>query len=145
MKNHAKAQFVLVEDASALSVVGRILSDLEGETLWPFGPAALHLEWRRACGMLGVDSLHLVPSGLRGRGATDYFLRTRNIPNLRRRGRWTSEKTLERYVQEATYNWGAADMLERTHNVVHGLALLAPALLQPPALAPMPTSADGDE
>ena len=36
--------------------------------------------------------------GIRGGGATDLWIPFRDLPQLRRRGRWTSERTRERYV-----------------------------------------------
>ena len=44
-------------------------------------------------------SLH----GHRGGGATDHWLQNRDLPQLRRTSRWTSERALERYVQEGTF------------------------------------------
>ena len=40
-------------------------------------------------------------AGLRGAGATVFYLRFRNVPDLMRRGRWASAKTLEHYIQIA--------------------------------------------
>ena len=41
-----------------------------------------------------------LPAGLRGGGATDSSLRTRDVMALRRRGRWTQLETLDRYLQK---------------------------------------------
>ena len=38
-------------------------------------------------------------AGLRGGGTTYFYLRDKNIPDLLRKGRWSSPKTLEHYVQ----------------------------------------------
>ena len=46
---------------------------------------------------------HCTLHGLRGGGATDPWLQHRDLPLLRRRGRWTSESTFERYIQEGTF------------------------------------------
>jgi hypothetical protein len=37
--------------------------------------------------------------GLRGGGATAHFLLNKNMPLLQRRGRWTSLKSLDHYIQ----------------------------------------------
>ena len=50
--------------------------------------------------LLGVGHTYTL-AGLRGGGATYIYLRDRNIPDLMRRGRWTSIKTLEHYIQLA--------------------------------------------
>ena len=41
---------------------------------------------------------HNTLHGHRGSGATDHWLHYRDLPQLRRRGRWTSDRTLERYI-----------------------------------------------
>ena len=40
-------------------------------------------------------------AGLRGGGATDFYLRIMDVMSLRRRGRWAQLSTVDRYVQEA--------------------------------------------
>ena len=64
--------------------------------------------------------------GLRGGGATDHWLQYRDLAQLRRRGRWTSERALERYVQEGTFlvhqNWLCKEVADR----LRALAELAP-------------------
>ena len=49
---------------------------------------------------LGCDPHSVTLAGFRGGGATDHWL---NLPALRRHGRRSNEKTLERYVQEGVY------------------------------------------
>ena len=46
---------------------------------------------------------HYTLRGLRGGGATDHWLQCRDLPPLRRRGRWTSARNLERNIQEGTF------------------------------------------
>jgi len=50
---------------------------------------------------LGIPHLGLRPSSLRAGGATDLLEQTGNLPLVRMRGRWLSERSLEHYVQEA--------------------------------------------
>ena len=52
---------------------------------------------------LGVSHQHYTLLGFRGGGATDHWLQHRDSPQLRRRGRLTSERTLGRHVQEGTF------------------------------------------
>ena len=65
---------------------------------------------------------------LRGGGACDHYLRLGNVSLLRRRGRWTSDRTLERYLQEGLY----LSVALRHHldwSLVESLMRLAPAVL----------------
>ena len=48
-----------------------------------------------------------MPAGLRAGGATHLFLHTQDVALVKWRGRWTSDRTLEHYLQEM----GAAGML----------------------------------
>ena len=59
---------------------------------------------RRACTLLGVESLYLPPGGLRGGSAMEHLLVHRDISLLGRRSRWASERTLKRYVQERGFH-----------------------------------------
>ena len=67
------------------------------ETICEF-TAAQHF----ACFQRELHSLGRLASGLRGGGTTDHLLQYGDLPQLRRGGRWTSERTPERYVQEGT-------------------------------------------
>ena len=111
LPTHGTRQFVIITDEVLAAFLGRVLSTVPeqclDEVLWP---GAVHVParlWKYACRELGAASLQIPWSGLRGGGATDYFLRTQDIEGLRRRGRWSNIRTLERYVQEATFIMGA--------------------------------------
>ena len=106
MPAHARHQFALVEDAKLMSFFGGMLQSgllPHGQALWPEGEGALLKHWHRALLCLGISELPVAPASLRSGGATDYFLRHRDVSSLRRRGRWLSERTLERYLQEAVF------------------------------------------
>ena len=107
MPGHAAHQHVLVESEG----LGRLMRAL----VWHFAPEdrqqqlwtlreSQHLaQFYVVLQRLGVRSLQLTLHGLRGGGPTEHWLSQRDISNLRRRGRWTSERTLERYVQEGAF------------------------------------------
>jgi len=85
---------------------------------------------------LGLASLHLTPGGLRGGGATDHWLRRRDVQALRRRGRWTNVKTLERYVQEGASQLQQQQSLPNAAAArLDSLAALAPAFFTEAAAA----------
>ena len=68
--------------------------------------------------------------GLRGGGATDHWLQYRDLPQLRRRGRWTSGRTLERYIyiyiQEGTFLFHQNQLSKEVADRLSALAELAP-------------------
>ena len=80
---------------------------------------------------LGLAPLHLTPGGLRGGGATDHWLRRRDVQALRRRGRWTNIKTLERYVQEGASQLQQQRLIPRTAaDTLEQLTQIAPAFFE---------------
>ena len=52
-------------------------------------------------GLLGLGWSGVTLGSLRSGGARAVFLKTRNVPARRLQGRWSSERALEVYVQEA--------------------------------------------
>ena len=76
---------------------------------------------------LGVRSLQLTLHGLRGGDATEHWLSQRDIPGPRRRGRWTSERTLERYVQEGAFCLHTLSLDNDSAGKIRELATLAPS------------------
>ena len=102
---HSAQQHVLLECRHLARWLGWILRPLRGggddRVIWR-GGAAEHIRlWRRGMSALGVGDIPWTPAGLRGGGATEFFLRTRDVLSLRRRGRWSQLATLDRYLQEA--------------------------------------------
>ena len=100
--------------------------------------------WQEILVLLGRPA-YTTLGGLRAGGATDHFLQHQDIPRLRRRARWTGERTLERYVQEGAYFLtarleAATDQVWLSH-----LASLAVPLLLDPAFPPpsLPTVRTG--
>ena len=124
---HGRRQHTLIEDATLAGFLNRHRRP-DGHRLWPGTAATFWSAWRRAQRALGLEQFNFTPAGLRGGGATDHFLRHRDIPLLRRRGRWLSERTLERYVQEGVFCVNASLRDTRRAKLVHELAALAPSL-----------------
>ena len=130
MHGHAAHQHVLVESEG----LGRLMRAL----IWHFAPEdrlqqlwtlreSQHLaQFYVVLQRLGVRS-QLTVHGLRGGGATEHWLSQRDIPNLRRRGRWTSERTLERYVQEGAFCLHTLSLGNDSASKIQELATLAPS------------------
>ena len=74
-------------------------------------------------------------AGFRGGGGTDCFHRFRDVPALRRRERWSSEKTVERYVREGVYYLESFLLPTHAANLVAELSDLAPQVFHETATA----------
>ena len=86
----------------ATARTSRMSWNLFGTPNWRFIAAQHFAYFQRQLRSFGVSHQHYTLHGLRGGGATDHWLQHRHLPLLRRRGWWTSERTLERYIQEVT-------------------------------------------
>lgn len=74
---------------------------------------------------IGLELYGFTLAGLRGGGATDFFLRLQDVPRLLRRGRWTSLQALERYVQEGIYTEACQHFSQRVNVTLLELSALA--------------------
>ena len=83
-------------------------------TLCEFTAAQHFACFQRELGSLGVSHQRYTLRGLQGGGATDHWLQYRGLPQLRRRGRWTSERTLEKYIQERDLSTSSEPALQRS-------------------------------
>ena len=100
---HAKVQRVLVECPGLAQLLKalQLRCQVSGGVSLHSCSGAQHAAYFQA--VLRCPGLVNSPftfAGFRGGGATDCFLRCRDVLTLRRRERLSSEKTLERYVQE---------------------------------------------
>ena len=78
---------------------------------------------------LQLLDLNLTWAGLRAGGATDYWLRTSNLPALRRRLRHRNEQTLERYVQESVFIQCSQRLPPRVSETLRRISELSGTLL----------------
>ena len=146
MAGHAAVQHVLLEDPGLASFLAWAISTVpveqRGRRIWSQPQYKMAAIFSECCEALGLAHLHLSPAGLRGGGATDTWVRTRDVPGIRREGRWTSEKTLERYLQEGTALYLRSNLHPDTRALVDREAAVATelcVLLQqrsPPAFPP---------
>jgi hypothetical protein len=99
-KRKIKSQHVLIEWSALSDLLEYYLGDLLPDQLvFPSYARVLDLTKHFISYLLGSASY--LPGGLRGGGATFHYLTHRNIPELQRRGRWLSVRTLEHYIQIA--------------------------------------------
>ena len=137
---HAPRQHVLLERAGIATFIWRVQTTVptsaRSQPIWTLPPERHLPLFKQVLRRLGIQSLGLAPAGLRGGCATDFWRRTRDVPALRRRGRWSNERTLERYLQEGAYFLCTASVPADADARLDSLMKLAPVLL---ASAPLPT------
>ena len=77
--------------------------------IWPASAEKFRAFWDWALNALGAADLRLLPSGLRGGGATHLLMSGVDVAHIKYRGAWASEKNLAIYLQEgmATMVWAA--------------------------------------
>ena len=93
--------------------------------IWKFTPAQHFAYFQRQLRIRGVSHQQYTLHGRRGGGTTDYWQKYRDLPQLRRRGRWTSERTLGRYIQEGTFRPHQNRLPAEIGNCLSALADLA--------------------
>ena len=147
MSGHAPVQHVLVEDAGLASLLRWAVSTVpvafRSRKVWGQPQTKMTAIFNACCSALGIAHLRLVPAGSRGGGATDAWIRTRDVPGIRRRGRWTSERTLERYLQEGTALYLRDSLHPDTRRLIDREAAVATELFilvqqSPPSSPPPP-------
>ena len=127
---HAAHQHVLIECPGLANLfVAARASVPEGgrsQPIWSGSDADLFRVFSWVSRLLGITALHHTPGCLRGGGATDYWLQTRDVPALRRRGRWNNPRTLERYVQEGAAEVQQQQLSPDARERIEALARIAP-------------------
>lgn len=106
LRGGALHQHVRIDDSILVPFVATLLEALKGKKdvpLLPGGAGAFRRLWDSALEDLRVPHTSmdgLTPASLRAGGATHLFANTQDIGLVKWRGRWTSDRTLETYLQE---------------------------------------------
>ena len=104
-KNRAslgRFQFALVKDPGLVRWLAWLIADCPPDAnLWAGDPRRFTLRFRSTMLHLGLGRLGLTPGSLRPGGATHVFMSGSSISDLKYRGRWRVESSLEVYIQEA--------------------------------------------
>ena len=128
------SQFSVVRSSAATFWLAWLVGRLpEGSLLWPGSPQAARRMFKQLLRALGI-SLPFTLACLRPGGATHFFLQDTEVGRLKLWGRWTSEKTLVRYLQEATAML-VKTKLSRDSQVLLKLLPTAGAFLRSPPAA----------
>ena len=94
-------QFVLLKHANAVEWLRSIHDPSNAGTLWPCKKPRFAALFKQLAGELGIKNCGFTPSSLRPGGATMFYNIGVPIASSRFMGRWSVERSLERYVQLA--------------------------------------------
>ena len=130
----ARREHVLVEQPSLTSFLEQVLADREGEELlFRNGPRGLTTAFDEVVRVLGLprgDLTGLTLASLRAGGATWLFESTRDLELVRWRGRWSSMRTLEIYIQEVSADRLLVEVSPDVRARVRGLAGMSSELMR---------------
>lgn len=94
-------QFVMVKHPNVIMHLRHLLITDSDDLLWDLKPHRFKVLFKQIIVELKLESLRLTPGSLRPGGATLYYAQGIPISQLRFMGRWTVEKSLEHYIQQA--------------------------------------------
>lgn len=120
-------QFVALQNPNTIAWLRDAGVMGKDEPLWSSTASRFAKLFKQLTIELGVDDCNFTPASLRPGGATMLYGRGMNISQLRFAGRWTAEKSLEHYIQQAM----ATQILNKLEpHVVGRLPKLAPWCLR---------------
>lgn len=124
-RKYARTQHVLCDEPLLVRYLNWVLELRQGPLNFFYGMSQSTLADRleRILKVLGLEGLFTL-AGLRAGGATWQWIVKRNFDELRIRGRWAAQKTLEAYIQEcaAQLQEGSVSRRQRTQIAELGAA-----------------------
>ncbi len=124
-----RVQHVTIENSCLLNDLRAFLATRQPEEIvFPSYAALDRLTKAWLAKLLGAGH-GLTLGGLRAGGATYFFLETENVPWVQRRGRWSSARSLDHYVQQATAVLTSASWAAESRAKVDTLARQSPPYL----------------
>ena len=94
-------QFVSLSHPNVIAWLNLLLVEGKDDKVWTRRPAHFSKLFRQLISELKLEGCKFTPGSLRPGGATMFFNEGTPIPTLRFLGRWTVEKSLEHYIQQA--------------------------------------------
>lgn len=131
----ARHQSSRIDPADIVCLLSTIFSNLApDEALWPFSPATFRRKFaqlQRALGLTEGPQSQVIYtlSSLRPGGATFWLFSTEDAEYVRRKGRWTSTRVLEIYLQETSYVTFTSRMSSVTKSRIEDLCKHFPEIL----------------
>lgn len=130
-RQFGEQQFVTLGNPSAIEWLRLLCCESSEEKLWPSKPHRFVRLFKQLLKELQVDCYGFVPASLRPGGATMLYGCGIPISTLRFIGRWTVEKSLEHYIQQATatqiLNRLSEKSIRRLSSVAAACLVLVPA------------------
>ena len=118
----ARIQHVVLEEPFLVRVLEKFCGTLSAEDpLFPLSQPTFDKRFQTVLKALNLEHMY-TPASLRTGGATEEWVRFRDIQALRLRGRWMQLRTLEHYVQEAVAMLGEEEIPFNTMEVVQNVA-----------------------
>ena len=129
-KRGPRKQHVLVNDPWLIAWLRLLFFDLPPcARLWLGTQATFARRMQRMLQMLFVPPHLFTPSSLRSGGASYEYLRGTPIPNIKFRGRWSAERSLEHYIQECLIFLDMQSLPLESRKTVHSIAAECEKLL----------------
>ena len=100
-RHFGKEQFVILKNPNVIAWLRSMIVQGSGTSLWPSKPTRFAKLFKQLTAELGITECRFTPGSLRPGGATMHFTRGTHISVLRFLGRWTVERSLEHYIQQA--------------------------------------------
>lgn len=101
-RQFGEQQFVTMMHPNVVLWLRMILNEGQDAPLWPGKPALFSKFFKQLVKELGIEGFKFTPASLRPGGATMFYTMGIPIALLRFLGRWTVERSLEHYIQQAT-------------------------------------------
>ena len=127
-----RSQFATVRSENASDWLAYLCDGLaSSDRLWPSTAREFRARFKHLCELACLSDMNFVPSSLRAGGATWMFMKQVEPPRLKFYGRWSSERTLNHYLQESVaqqLSHSASPLAQRLVQVVleGGSDLLVP-------------------
>jgi len=125
-RQFGESQFVLLCNRNTIGWLKTIHIPHSEQLIWDRSPRVFALLMKQVMRELGVANCKFTPASLRPGGATMYYSRGISISTLRFMGRWSVERSLEHYIQQAM---AAQIMNALSTKAVNRLKLLSPHCL----------------
>ena len=139
-KNRAslgRFQFCIIRDVALVRWLSWFIRECPADMrLWPGDSRRYTLHFRRVLSKLGISRLPLTPGCLRPGGATLAYLEGASVSDLKYRGRWRVESSLEVYIQEAMSHLCICELTRDEHVAFSSLLSQGVAQWQGPPEAP---------